>query len=79
MSTKQNKKAAVPKSGTTKSQQPVERKLTNLEMAMKLNVVMIKNGSHLTVRSYPDGHEELEWDGEALARDVREAIASVEK
>lgn len=40
---------------------------------------MIKNGSHLTVRSYPDGHEELEWDDEALARDVREAIASVEK
>ena len=59
--------------------QVIKRKLTNLETAMKLNVVLIKKGSHLTVRSYPDGHEELEWDDEALARDVREAIASVEK
>ena len=64
---------------TLQETEPLKRKLTNLEMAMKLNVVMVKNGSHLTVRSYPDGHEELEWDDEALARDVREAIASVEK
>lgn len=35
-------------------------------------------GSHLTVTTYPDGRTELEWDDEALARDVREAIASVE-
>jgi hypothetical protein len=35
-------------------------------------------GSHLTVITHPDGHTELVWDDEALARDVREAIASVE-
>jgi hypothetical protein len=35
-------------------------------------------GSHLTVITHPNGHTELIWDDEALARDVREAIASVE-
>ncbi len=37
----------------------------------------VVKGSHLTVTTYPDGRTELEWDDEALARDVREAIASV--
>ena len=35
-------------------------------------------GSHLTVTEYEDGRTELVWDDEALARDVRAAIASVE-
>ena len=35
-------------------------------------------GSHLTVTKYPDGRTELKWDDEALARDVREAIAGYE-
>ena len=35
-------------------------------------------GSHLTVRTYEDGRTELEWDDEALMRDVQEALASVE-
>jgi hypothetical protein len=35
-------------------------------------------GSHLTVITQPNGQTELIWDDEALARDVREAIASVE-
>ncbi len=35
-------------------------------------------GSHLTVITHPDGHTELIWDDEALMRDVRAAIASVE-
>jgi hypothetical protein len=35
-------------------------------------------GSHLTVITHPSGHTELIWDDEALTRDVREAIASVE-
>jgi uncharacterized membrane protein len=41
--------------------------------------VKVEKGSHLTVTTYPDGRTELEWDDEALARDVREALASVEK
>jgi hypothetical protein len=38
----------------------------------------IVKGSHLTVTTYPDGKTTLEWDDDALMRDVREAIASVE-
>lgn len=37
----------------------------------------VVKGSHLTVTTYPDGRTELEWDDEALLRDVQEAIASV--
>ena len=39
--------------------------------------VKIVKGSHLTVTTYPDGRTELEWDDEALMRDVQEALASV--
>jgi len=38
----------------------------------------VTKGSHLTVYTYKDGSTKLEWDDEALARDVREAIAGVE-
>lgn len=38
----------------------------------------MNQGSHLTVKTFEDGRTELIWDDEALARDVREAIASVE-
>lgn len=41
--------------------------------------VTVVKGSHLTVTTYPDGRTELEWDDEALMRDVLEAIASVEQ
>jgi hypothetical protein len=38
----------------------------------------VEKGSHLTVTTYENGRTELEWDDEALARDVREAIQSHE-
>ncbi len=38
----------------------------------------VVKGSHLTVTTHPDGRTTLEWDDEALMRDVREALASVE-
>lgn len=38
----------------------------------------VVKGSHLTVTTYPDGKTELEWDHEALQRDVTNAIASFE-
>ena len=38
----------------------------------------VVKGSHLTVTTYPDGRTGLEWDDDALMRDVQEAIASVE-
>jgi hypothetical protein len=35
-------------------------------------------GSHLTVTEYEDGRTELQWDDEALLRDVRLAILTAE-
>lgn len=38
----------------------------------------VNQGSHLTVLTHEDGRTELQWNDEALMRDVLEAIASVE-
>ncbi len=43
----------------------------------KTEDVKVVKGSHLTVTTYPDGRTELEWDDDALMRDVQAAIASV--
>jgi hypothetical protein len=37
----------------------------------------VTKGSHLTVYTDENGKTTLEWDDEALARDVAEALASV--
>jgi S-adenosylmethionine/arginine decarboxylase-like enzyme len=42
------------------------------------DVVQIVKGSHLTVTTFPNGKTELVWDDEALLREVKAAIASVE-
>ena len=52
-----------------------KRQIAELKAKDEPKVVI---GSHLTVTTHPDGSTELDWDDEALARDVREAIASVE-
>ena len=51
---------------------------TKKKRAEVTEAVVVNKGSHLTVTTYPDGRTELEWDDEALLRDVREALASVE-
>jgi hypothetical protein len=38
----------------------------------------VVKGNHLTVTTFPDGKTVLEWDDEALLKEVREALASVE-
>ena len=38
----------------------------------------IVKGNHLTVTTFPDGKTVLEWDDEALLKEVREALSSVE-
>ena len=38
----------------------------------------VNKGSHLTVYTHENGTTTLEWDDEALARDVANALASVE-
>lgn len=40
---------------------------------------IINQGSHLTVKTFEDGKTELIWDWDALLKDVREAISSLEK
>jgi hypothetical protein len=40
--------------------------------------VKVEKGSHLTVTTYLDGSTKLEWDDEALLRDVRVAMAKAE-
>jgi hypothetical protein len=52
-----------------------KRQIAELKAKDEPTVVI---GSHLTVVTHPDGHTELIWDDEALARDVQEAIASIE-
>ena len=37
----------------------------------------VVKGSHLTVTTFPNGRTELEWDWDALVKEVREACASV--
>ena len=44
----------------------------------KTEDVKVVKGSHLTVTTYPDGRTELEWDDDALMRDVQAAISSYE-
>jgi len=38
----------------------------------------IVQGTHLTVKTFEDGHTELVWDDEQLLKEVQEAIASAE-
>ena len=38
----------------------------------------VVKGNHLTVTTYPDGKTTLEWDDEALLREVREALLKAE-
>ncbi len=49
------------------------RKLKNIdnEQWPKIN-----QGTHLTVKTFEDGHTELLWDWDALVNEVREACAS---
>jgi hypothetical protein len=47
------------------------------EMAEMTEPKVVK-GSHLTVTTFPDGTTKLEWDDEALLRDVRNALLKAE-
>lgn len=49
----------------------------NSNVAVEPPPTVVK-GSHLTVYTYANGTTRLEWDDEALARDVREAIEAYE-
>jgi hypothetical protein len=53
------------------------RKKNLKEKVLNMIPEMVK-GSHLTTWTYPDGTTKLEWDDEALLRDVRDAILKAE-
>ena len=55
------------------------KKKSEIINATGQDVVKIVKGNHLTVTTFPNGKTELVWDDEALLREVKEAIASVEK
>ena len=42
------------------------------------NEPTVVKGSHLTVTTFPDGSTALEWDDDALLRDVKNAILKAE-
>lgn len=39
---------------------------------------VVVKGNHLTVTTFPDGRTELEWDDNALLKEVQAAILTVE-
>lgn len=49
------------------------KKITKTEIWPK-----VTTGTHLTVYTFEDGSTDLIWDDEALLRDVRAAISTVE-
>lgn len=46
---------------------------------MKSKFPKVVKGSHLTVTTFEDGSTKLEWDWDALVKDVNGAIASLDK
>ena len=51
--------------------------IMSADIAEMINPKVVK-GNHLTVTTLPDGKTMLEWDDEALLKEVREALKSVE-
>ena len=57
------------------------KKKTDVIMSADIAVMLkpkIVKGTHLTVTTFPNGKTMLEWDDEALLKEVREALKSVE-
>ena len=58
---------------------PVKRKAKIEKRAAELiDPSGVVRGSHLTVTTFSDGTTKLDWDDEALLKDVRDAILSYE-
>ena len=59
---------------------PVKRKTKIEKRAAELiDPSGVVKGSHLTVTTFSDGRTKLDWDDEALLKDVRDAILSIEQ
>ena len=51
--------------------------IMSADIAEMINPKVVK-GNHLTVTTFPDGRTMLQWDDEALLKEVQEALNSVE-
>jgi hypothetical protein len=51
--------------------------IMSADIAEMINPKVVK-GNHLTVTTFPNGKTMLQWDDEALLKEVREALKSVE-
>jgi len=66
---------------TKKTKEPAKAPKVKVTKAKKEKITTwphVVKGTHLTVTTYEDGHTELVWDDEQLAKEVHDAIASVE-
>lgn len=61
----------------TKTTKPKATKPRTKKTVEAVEYPIVTKGSHLTVTTYEDGSTELQWDDEALMRDVQAALASV--
>jgi uncharacterized protein YacL len=50
--------------------------IMSADIAEMINPKVVK-GNHLTVTTFPDGKTMLQWDDEALLKEVQEALNSV--
>jgi hypothetical protein len=50
--------------------------IMSADIAEMINPKVVK-GNHLTVTTFPDGRTMLQWDEEALLKEVQEALNSV--
>jgi hypothetical protein len=63
---------------TRKKKDPIVLEMPGTAGSAKILLPTVVKGSHLTVTTFSDGKTVLEWDDEALLREVKEAIEAYE-
>lgn len=61
-----------------KVSKPAAKKAPAKKQTAPATEPVVVKGSHLTVTTHPDGRTELEWDDDALLKEVREATEAHE-
>ena len=80
MATRKKKVEEVVAEVPVKKPTPIAKRVKQETKVFKPTVKepTVVKGNHLTVTTFPDGSTKLEWDDDALLKEVREAIASAE-
>jgi hypothetical protein len=63
---------------TRKKKDPIVLEMPGTTGSAKILLPTVVKGSHLTVTTFSDGKTVLEWDDDALLREVKEAIEGYE-